>query len=195
MALTDTSAMPVTSVQLSGSSFSVDPKPSPDPLALNSIGQRQTDICGNAMILSPDSLVSHSGERNKQISERSPLVLSEGKSSPYVDHGWNSTQGSVPTFTWPVPPSLDHPPSDSTRSSHITVSPSAPVDLSVFDWNSIPNPLVETTISTSTYHLPSLMYSGSSFLGFDRSIRISLCPKLRPRTVELWGYWSLANYS
>ena len=100
------------------------------------------------MVVSPDPPVSHGGERNKQIFERSPLVLSERQSSQYVDHGWNPSLGSVP-------PSLDHPPSDSIGSSHITFNPGAPVDLSVFDWNSIPNPVVETTIS-STCRLPAL---------------------------------------
>ena len=156
--LTHTSATHVAPVQLSGSSFSVGLKSSPSSLALNSTGQGQTYICDNTskMVVSPDPPVSHGGERNKQISEHSPLVLPERQSNQYVDHGWNPYLGSVPTFTWPVPPSLDRPPSDSIGSSDITVSSGAPVDLSVFDWKSIPNPVVETTISPSTCRLPAL---------------------------------------
>jgi hypothetical protein len=136
-------------------------------------------------VVSPDPPVSQGEMRDQQISEGSPLVPSERQLSPSADHRWHPSPGSVPTFAWPVPPSLDHPPTDSTGASQITVSPGAPVDLSVFDWNSIPNPLVETTILMSTCHLPSLTYSEGSFLGSDRSTRISLCPKLRPRTDEL----------
>ncbi len=46
--------------------------------------------------------------------------------------------------------SFGYPLANSVGTSHITASPGTLVDLSVFDWNSIPNPLVETTMSTST---------------------------------------------
>jgi len=186
--LTHTSAIPITSVQLSDPSFPMGPKPSPDSLAVNSTGQRQTDVYDSAsemVAVSPDLVVSQSKMRNQQIPEGSPLVPSERQLSPSANHGRHPSPGSVPNFVWPVPPSLDHPPTDSIGASQITASPGAPVDLSVFDWNSIPNPLVETTIPTSTCHLPSLTYSDGSFLGCDRSTRVSLCPKLRPCSDEL----------
>jgi hypothetical protein len=186
--LTHTPAIPATSVQLSDPSFPVGSTPSPDTLAFNPTGQRQTDLYGSAWemaVVSPDPPVSQGEMRDQQISEGSPLVPFEQQLSPSANHGWCPSPGSVPTFAWPIPPSLDHPPIDSTGASQITVSPCAPVDLSVFDWNSIPNPLVETTMPMSTCHLPSLTYSLGSFLGSDRSTRISLCPKLRPRSDEL----------
>ena len=156
-ALTYTSAIPATFVGLSDSSFPVGS--SSDYLTFNSTGQRQIDLYGEAsemVVVSPHPPVSQGETRNQQIPEGSPQVPSERQLSPSANHTRDPSPGSIPTFTWPVPPSLNHPPSDSIGSSHITVSPGAPVDLSVFDWNSIPNPVVETTISTSTCHLLAL---------------------------------------
>jgi hypothetical protein len=168
--LTHTSAIPVTFIQPTDPSFSVGPKPSPDSLALNSTGQRQTNIYDSA-----SEMVVVSSDPPALQGSLVPSV----RLSPSTDHGRHPSPGSVPTFAWPVAPSLDHPPGDST-----TVSLGAPVDLSVFDWNSIPNPLVETA-TLSTCHLPSLTYREGLFLGSDRSARISLYTKLRPRVVEL----------
>ncbi|KAH9004063.1 hypothetical protein EDB86DRAFT_2126937 [Lactarius hatsudake] len=84
---------------------------------------------------------------NQQISDGSPLLPSERQLSSSANYRWDPSLGSVPNIAWPVPPFSVHPPTDSTEISQITVSPDAPVDLSVFDWNSIPNPLVETTTS------------------------------------------------
>jgi hypothetical protein len=148
-ALAHTSANPATSVQLSDTSFSVCSKPSPDSLAFNSIGQM---LCGSALetvVVSPDPPISRGKIHNQQISGDS-LVPFERRLGPPANHIRHPSPSLVPTFAWPVPPSLDQPLADSTGASQITVSPGAPVDLNVFDWNSIPNPLVETTISMST---------------------------------------------
>ncbi|KAI9460540.1 hypothetical protein BJY52DRAFT_1415748 [Lactarius psammicola] len=162
-ALTHTSAISVTSVQLSDPSFPVDSKPSPESFASNSTGQKQTDFYGSTsetVVASPDPPVSLGEMRNQQISEGPPLVPSERQFSPSINHRRHSSPDSVPTFAWPVPPSLDYPPTDSAGASQLTVSPGAPVGLSIFDWNSIPNPLIET-ISTNQ---PASVYVPSSDL-------------------------------
>lgn len=187
-ALAHTSAIPVTSVQVPGTSLLVG-SPSPGSLAINSTGQRQTDIYDSAsemLVVSSDLPASQGKSRDQQILEGFSLVSSERQLSPSTDHRRHPSPCSVPTSTWPISPSSDHPPTDSIGASQIIVSPGAPVDLTVFDWNSIPNPLIENPISMSTCHLPSLTYSDDSFLGSDRSTRIILCPKLRPRSFELW---------
>ena len=169
-------------------SCSVDSKHSQDSLVFSSTEQRQTDLYGSAsetVVVSPDPLVSQGQMPNQQVSEASLLVPSDQQLSLSANHGWHPSPDSALAFAWPVPPFLDHPPTGSTGASQITVSPGGPVELSIFDWNSIPNPLVESTISTSTCHLPSLTYSEGSFLGCDRSIGIGLCPRLRPRSLEL----------
>ncbi|KAH9081698.1 hypothetical protein EDB83DRAFT_2670077 [Lactarius deliciosus] len=142
-ALTHTSVIPVTSVQLSSPSFPVASKHSPDSLVFNFTEQMQTDFHGTAsetVVVSSDPPVS---QGKVQI----PLVPSERQLSSFANHGWPSSPGSVPNLVWPVPPSLNHPPTDYTGASQITASPGAPVDLTVFDWSSFPNPLTETTIS------------------------------------------------
>ncbi|KAH9065787.1 hypothetical protein EDB87DRAFT_1593169 [Lactarius vividus] len=160
-ALTHTSAVPVTSTQLSDPSFRVGSRPSPDYLALNSIGQRQKDLydcTSEAAVISTNPPVSQGEMRNQQLSEGSPLVPSERQLSPSADYGWPSSPGSVPNLVWPVPPSSNQSPTDYTGVSQITVSPGAPVDLSVFDWSSFPNPLAETTISMNqpaSFYVPS----------------------------------------
>jgi hypothetical protein len=131
----------------------VGSKPSPDSLALYSIGQSQTDIYGGAsemVLVSPGLPVPQGEIRNDQVSEASPLASSDRLHCPFADNRRHLSLSSVPTFAWPVPPSLDHPPAGSTGTSRITVDPGATVDLSVFDWNSIPNPLVKPTLSMST---------------------------------------------
>ncbi|KAH9044530.1 hypothetical protein EDB85DRAFT_1885022 [Lactarius pseudohatsudake] len=141
-----TEAVSVTSVQLSNPSFPVGPQPSPDPLAF---GQCQTNPYAPKTVVSHDPSVPQGKMRNQQISDTSPL--SERQLS------------FVPNFVWPIPiPSLLYlPPADSAGASQITVSPGAPVDLSVFDWNSIPNPLVESSTSTNQ---PASVYVPSSDL-------------------------------
>lgn len=187
-ALTHKSAIPATSVQLSDPSFLVASNPSPDFLAFNSTGRRQTDLYDSAseiLVVSSYPLASQDEMRNQQIPERSPQVPFERQLNPPTSHTRDPPLGSDPSFAWPISPSLDQLQTDPTEASQITVNPGNPVDLSVFDWNSIPNPLAETSISMSTWHLPFLTYSECSFLGPDRSTRISLCPKLRPRSDEL----------
>lgn len=155
------SVVPATSVQLSDPSFPVGSKPSLDPLAFSSTGQGQTDLNGStseAVVVSPDFPVSQG--QMPQIPEGFPYVPSERQLSPSMKHGWHPYPSSIRTFAWPVPPSLDHPHTDSPGASQITINPSVPIDLTVFDWNSIPNPLNETTILTSTCHLPSMEYNG-----------------------------------
>lgn len=141
-----TSTIPNMSVQLS------DPS-----LAFNSTRQRQTDVCGSTSemaVVSPDPPISQDEVRDQQISEASPRP--EQQPRPSTDHRQHPYPSSVSTFSWPVSPPLYIPPTEPTGASQLTVNPGAPVDLSVFDWNSIPNPLLETTISTSTCHLPFL---------------------------------------
>lgn len=187
-ALAHAPAIPVTSIRLIDPSSAVGS--SPDSHAFNSTRQRQTDLHCDAsemVVVSPHSPVSHGQMRNQQIPE-SPLVPSERQFSPSVNHQRQPSPGSVLTFAWPTPPFLDHPPADSASASQITVSPSAPVDLSVFDWNSIPDPLLETTLSISSCHLLFLRYNEGSFIGSDRPTSISLCPKLRSRSDELRAY-------
>ena len=152
-AVVHTSTIPVTSIQLLDASIPVDSKAPPDSVAFTSASQRKTDLFNNASemaVVSSDLLASHDKIRNQQIPEGSPQATSELQLNTSANHIWNPSPGSVPTFAWPISPSIDHPTTASTGASRITVSPGAPVDLSVFDWNSIPNPLVETTISMST---------------------------------------------
>lgn len=147
-----TSTIPVTSVQPLGPSSPAASKAPPDSFAVNSVGQRQTDIFDNASEIAVDSFdlsPSHDKMRNQQIPEGSPQVPSEREFNPSTNRIRHPSPSLVPTFAWPVSPSLDQPLADSTGASQITASPGAPVDLSVFDWNSIPNPLLETTISMS----------------------------------------------
>ena len=186
-AVVHTPTIPVTSVQPLDPSFPVASKAPPDSFAVNSAGQRQTDIFDSASemaVVSFDLPASHDKMRNQQIPEGSPQVPSERQFNPSANDIRHPSSSLVPTFAWPVSP-LDQPLADSTGVPQITVGPSVPVDLSVFNWNSIPNPLVETAVSTSTCRLPSLMYNGSSCLGSNRPTRVTLCPKLRPRSVEL----------
>ena len=161
-ALANTSAIPVSSVQLSGPSFPVGWKPSPDTLTLYPTEQRQSDICDGAsemVIVSPDPPVSQGETCNQQTSECSPPVPFQRLRSPSVSHGQHSFSGSVPTFSWLASPSLGDLHTDSTGAPQITVNPCTPVDrsvfsnVSVFDWKSFPSPLAETTISTSTCRL------------------------------------------
>ncbi|KAN0133216.1 hypothetical protein V8E53_008940 [Lactarius tabidus] len=162
-ALVHTSAIPATSVQLSDPSISVGSELSPGS-SFNSTGQRQTDLydCASEMVVvSSDPPASQVEMRDQQISEGSPLVPSERQPSPSPDHRRHPSPGSDPTFTWLVSPSLDHPLTDTTQASQITVSPGAPVDLRVFDWNSISNPPAETTISMNH---PASIYVPSSDL-------------------------------
>ena len=145
-ALAYTSSISVTS-ELSEPPFPVNSKLSPGSV-FHHTGQGQIDICGSAleMIVSPDPPVSQSKHNcNQKILEGSPQVPSERQLNLSANHTLDPLPGSVPTFAWLAP----NP--DSTGASQITVSPSpsAPVDLSVFDWNSIPNPLLETTTSMS----------------------------------------------
>ena len=147
-ALTHTSAIPVTSIQPSDPSFPVVSKASPDSLALNSIGQRQTDLYDSASekaVISSDLLASHD-KMHHQTPEDSPQVPSERHLNTSANHTWDPS----PTFAWPMSSSLDHPSTDFTGASQITVRRDASVDLGVFDWNSIPNPLIKTPISMST---------------------------------------------
>ncbi|KAH9049374.1 hypothetical protein EDB84DRAFT_1654326 [Lactarius hengduanensis] len=162
-ALTHTSAIPVTSVQLSDSSFPMGSKPPPDSLAFNSTEQEQTDLYASAsemVVASSDPPISQGEMRNQQISDGS-LVPSERQLGSSVNHRRHPSPGSIPTFAWPFPPSLNYHPTDSLETSQITVSPGAPVDLSVFDWSSIPNPLAETTVLTNQ---PASVYVPSSDL-------------------------------
>ena len=153
-ALTHTSAIPVTSIQPSEPSFPVVSKASLDSLALNSIGQRQTDLHDSASekaVISSDLPASHD-KMHQQTPEDSPQVPSEQHLNTSANHTWDPS----PTFAWPMSPSLHHPPTDFTGASQLTVRRDASVvDLSVFDWNSIPNPLIKTPISMST----SLLFS------------------------------------
>ena len=152
-ALAHTPAIPVTSVQLSGPSLPVGSQLSPESLAFESTGQRQTDICdceSEMAVVSPDPPVSQGEMRNRQISEGCLCVPSERQPSPSANYIRHPSPCSVPTNAWPFSPSLNDSTTDSTGASQSTVSPSTPVDLSVFDWKSIPNPLVETTIPMST---------------------------------------------
>ncbi|KAI9444848.1 hypothetical protein H4582DRAFT_1911683 [Lactarius indigo] len=155
-ALIRTSVIPVTSVQLSDSPFPVGSKPSLDTLTFNSTGQGQTDLydsVSETVVVSPGPPASQGKMRNQR---GSPQVLTEQQLSPTANHRWHPSRGSAP-----APPSLDHLSTDSTGASQITVNLGAPVDLSVFDWNSIPNPMVETTISMSQ---PASVYVPSSDL-------------------------------
>jgi hypothetical protein len=165
-ALAHTSVMPVTSAQLSDPSLPVDSKPSPESLTLNSTGQRQTDISEMAVV-SPGPPVFLGEMRNQQNPEGSLLIPSEQQPHPSADHTQHTSLGSVPTFSWPAPPPLAVPPTESTGASQVTVSPGDPIDLSVFDWKSFSNPLVETTISMSTcrLHCPSWCIVEAHFLG------------------------------
>ena len=166
-ALTHISAIPVTSVQLSGSSFPMGSKPSPDSLAFNSTGRRQADLYDSAsemVVVSSYPPASQDKIRNQQIPERSPQVPSERQLNPPTNYTRDPCLGSVPSSAWPISPSLDYLQTDPTGVSQITIDPGNPVNLSVFDWNSIPNPLIETTISTSACHLPSLTYVKVHFL-------------------------------
>jgi hypothetical protein len=180
-ALTYTSAIPLTSAQLSNPLFPVCSKPSPDFFAFNSTEQRQIDIytsASNTVVVSPVPPVSQGKMYNQQIPEDSPQVPFERQLSPSTNLRREPSPGSVPTIAWPISFSLNHPLTDATEASQITVRPGGPLDLGVFDWKSISNPLVETTISMSTCRLPYLpcqVYSGSSFLESDRSTRIDLC--------------------
>ena len=186
-ALAHTSAIPVTFIEPSDPLLQVSLRPSPETLAFNFTGQRYTDIYDSPseMVVVSSGPPAPQGEmRTQLISESSTLVPSEREISLSANHTRDPSPGSVPSFAWSVPPSLDHHPTDSSGVPQITVSPCIPVDLSVFNWNSIPNPLVETAVSTSTCRLPSLMHNGSSFES-NRSTRVTLCPKLRPRSVEL----------
>jgi hypothetical protein len=154
----------VTPVQLSDPSFQLGLKPSQDSLASNPIGQRQTDIndtVSEMVVASSDQPASQVEMCNQQISEGSPLVPSEQQLSPSPDHRRHPSPGSVPTFPGPFSLSSDHSPTG--EPSRITVSPGTSIDLSVFDWKSIPNPLVEPSILMSTCHLSSLKYSEGSF--------------------------------
>jgi hypothetical protein len=150
--LAHTSPIPITFVQLSDPSSPVGSKPSPDSLAFNVAGTMHTDIYDSALemvVVSSGPLASQGKMCHQQISESSPLVPSERQLSSSANQ--TRDPGYVPTLAWPISPFSNHPP---TSASQVTVSPGAPVDLTVFDWNSIPNPLVETTISTSTCRLP-----------------------------------------
>lgn len=151
---TEIPAISVMSVQLSDLSSPVG-SPSSGFLDFHSTGQGQTDLYGGApsIAVSPDPLVSQSQLHNQQISEGSVLVPIERQLSPSANRRQHTSTGSVPTFAWPVPPSLNH--TDPTGASQITASPGTPVDLSVFDWNSISHPQAETTIPMSTCYLPS----------------------------------------
>lgn len=153
-ALTHTSAIPVTYIQPSDPSFPVGSKTSPESIALNSIGQRQTDLydsISEKAVVSSNLPASHDEMRNQKTSEISPQVpSSEQHLNTSANHTWDTSPGSVPTFAWSMSPSLDHPPTDFTGASQIAVRPDASVNLGVFDWNSIPNPLVKTPISMST---------------------------------------------
>ena len=151
-----TSTTPVTSVQPLDPSFPVASKASPDSFAINSIEQRQTDLYGSAsemLVISSDIPASHDKMRNQQTPEGFSQATSELHLYASANHAWDPSPGSVPTFAWPMPPSLDHPPTGFTGASQI-INPDVPVDLSVFDWKSIPNPLVETPISMSTSPAP-----------------------------------------
>ncbi|KAH9178761.1 hypothetical protein EDB89DRAFT_2239329 [Lactarius sanguifluus] len=161
-ALTHTSVIPVTSVQLSNPSFPVGSKLSPGSLAFDPTEQMQTDPYGSASepVVSHVPSISQGEMRNQQITDGSPPVPPERRFSPSVNHRWYPSPCSAPNVAWPVPASLS-PPTDSIGASQITVSPGAPVDLSVFDWNSIPGPLVETTTSTNQ---PASVYVTSSDL-------------------------------
>jgi hypothetical protein len=155
-ALIHAPAIPLTPVQPLDPSFLVGSKPSPDSLTLNSTGQRQTDICGSTSemaVVSPGPPVFQGEMRNQQNPEGSLLIPSEQQPRLSADHRQHPSPGSVPTFSWPVSPPLDVHPTESTGASQITASPNDPVDLSVFDWKSFSNPLVETTISMSTSRL------------------------------------------
>ena len=148
--LAHTSAISATSVQLSDPPFPMGPKPSQDTVAFNSAGQRHIDLCDSAsemVVVSSDPPSSQGEMRDQQFSEDSPLLPSEQQ---LANHRRRPSSDSVPTFTWPVLPSLDHLPTDSTGASQIIVSPGATVDVRVFDWRSTPNPLAETSLSTST---------------------------------------------
>lgn len=134
--------------------------PFPDFLAFNSTaGQRQTDLSDRTsemVVVSSDLPASHDKTRSQQTPEGYSQVPSERQLNACANQACDPSLCSVPTFAWPMSLSLDHPLTDSTGDSQITVSPDAPVDLSVFDWKSIPNPLVENPISMSTCHFPSL---------------------------------------
>lgn len=150
-----TSAFSASSVQLSDSSLPMNSKPSQD---YRFSGQTKTDlydIASEMVVVSSDLPALRGNMCDQQIPEGSQPIPSERQLSPSADHGRHLSPGSVPSIAWPVSPSLDPPPANSTGASQLTISPSTPVDLSVFDWNMIPNPLVETTRLTSTCHLPS----------------------------------------
>ena len=153
-ALIHAPAIPLTPVRPLDPSFPVGSKPSPDYLTLDSTGPRQTDICGSAseMAVVSSGPPNFQGEmRNQQNSEGSLLVPSEQQSHLFADHRQHPSPGYVPTFSWPVLPPSGVPPTDSTGTCEVPViNPGDLVNLSVFDWKSIPNPLVESTISTST---------------------------------------------
>ena len=133
-------------------------QPSDPSLALNPTGQRQTDLYESAsgMDTSSDPPASQGNMYDHQFSEDFSPGPSKRLLNPSRNHRQHPFLGSVPTLAWPVLPSLDHRPADSAGASQITVNPGAPVDLSVFDWNSIPNPLVEATMPTSMCHLPDV---------------------------------------
>ena len=153
-ALGHTSAIPVTSVQPPDPLFPLGSKPFSDTLAFNSTtGQRQTDLYDSASemaVVSRDLPASHDKMCNQQTIEGSPQVPSERHLNTSADHTWGPPPSSVPTFAWPMSPSLDHPPAGFTGASQITAKRDAAVDLGVFDCNSIPNPLVKTPIPMST---------------------------------------------
>ena len=151
-ALVHASAIPLTPVRPLDPSFLVGSKPSPDTLTLDPTGQRQTQICGGTSgiaVISPGPPGFQGEMRNQHNSEGSPPSDQQPHSS--ADHRQHPSPGSVPTFSCPVSPPLGVIPTETTRASQVPViSPDHIVDLSVFDWNSIPNPLVGTTISMST---------------------------------------------
>lgn len=149
-ALAHTSTIPATSVQLSDPPFLVGSKPISGTIVFNSAGQRHTDLYDSTsemVAVSSDPPSSQGEIRDQQLSEGSPLLPSEQQ---FANHRRHPSPDSVPSFVWPVLPSLGHPPTDSTRASQIIVSPGTPVDIRVFDWRSTPNPLAETSISMST---------------------------------------------
>lgn len=148
-ALAHTSANLATSVQLSDPSFSVCSKSSPNSLTLNPTGQMLSGSTLETVVVLSEPPISQGKNCNQHISEGSP-VPSQRRLSPSANHIRHPSPSLVPTFAWPMSPSLDQPLADSTGASQITVSRNAPVDISVFNWNSIPNPLLETTISMST---------------------------------------------
>ena len=151
-ALTHTSTISVTSIQPSDPSFPAESKASPDSLALNSVGQRQTvlyDSASEKAVMLSDLPTLHN-KMHQQNPEDTPQVPSERYLNTSANHTWDQSRCSVPTFAWPMLPSLDHPLTDFTGASQIIVRSDAPVDLGVCDWNSIPNPLVKPPMSMST---------------------------------------------